>query len=95
MTSGEFFIIGKVVTNKYSIPSEYWFELVTCPHYFAEIMVYISFAVIMLGHNLQWWAIMAMVFTNLIMNAIFTHSWYLEKFPDYPKGRKAIIPFIL
>ena len=23
------------------------------------------------------------------------HQWYLEKFPDYPKQRKAVVPFIL
>ena len=32
---------------------------------------------------------------NLIPRAITTQRWYREKFPDYPKERKALIPGIL
>ena len=32
---------------------------------------------------------------NLLPRALSNHSWYLESFPDYPKERKALIPFIL
>jgi hypothetical protein len=36
------------------------------------------------------------VFTiaNLAPRAIASHRWYLKTFSDYPKKRKAIIPFI-
>lgn len=37
------------------------------------------------------------VYNSLVM--IFFHflsySWYLTKFEDYPKSRKALIPFVL
>ena len=38
---------------------------------------------------------MLFVIMNISHNAIRTHKWYNEKFEDYPKQRKAIIPFIL
>jgi hypothetical protein len=31
---------------------------------------------------------------NLIPRAKVTHEWYLNKFDDYPKERRALIPFI-
>jgi hypothetical protein len=37
------------------------------------------------------------VFTaaNLIPRAVSNHRWYLQTFSDYPKDRKAVIPFLL
>lgn len=32
--------------NRYSIPHGQWFEYVSCPHYLAEIMIYLSFAIL-------------------------------------------------
>jgi 3-oxo-5-alpha-steroid 4-dehydrogenase 3 len=34
-------------TKHYAIPTGGWFEYVSCPHYFSEIMIYITFAVLM------------------------------------------------
>jgi hypothetical protein len=31
---------------------------------------------------------------NLAPRAIAHHKWYGETFPDYPPGRKALLPFI-
>jgi hypothetical protein len=31
---------------------------------------------------------------NLVLAANATHEWYHKKFPDYPKQRKALIPFV-
>ncbi|MHA1318096.1 MAG: hypothetical protein ACTSQ6_11365, partial [Candidatus Heimdallarchaeaceae archaeon] len=59
-----------------------------------------------LGEITEWvgWAIMTfsipgLVFAfwtiaNLAPRARSNHKWYLENFPDYPKNRKALIPFI-
>lgn len=41
---------GEAMPNKtiqYSTPNGGWFEYVSCPHYFSEIMIYITFAIIM------------------------------------------------
>jgi hypothetical protein len=32
---------------------------------------------------------------NLIPRALDHHRWYLKTFPDYPKERKAVIPFLV
>ena len=60
-----------------------------------------------LGECIEWlgWAIMTWSFSgfvfalwttfNLLPRALKHHSWYKEKFNDYPKERKAIIPKIL
>ena len=31
---------------------------------------------------------------NLLLAAMPTHKWYLAKFSNYPKHRKALIPFV-
>ena len=33
-------------------------------------------------------------FANLAPRAWSHHKWYRKKFPDYPKQRRAVIPFI-
>jgi uncharacterized protein YecA (UPF0149 family) len=32
---------------------------------------------------------------NLVPRAFSNHRWYQEHFGDYPKNRRAIIPFLL
>ena len=32
---------------------------------------------------------------NLLPRGLSHHQWYIEKFEDYPKDRKAFIPFLL
>ena len=34
-------------------------------------------------------------FANLAPRAFSNHAWYREKFADYPRGRRALIPFVL
>jgi 3-oxo-5-alpha-steroid 4-dehydrogenase 1 len=36
----------------------------------------------------------AFTFLNTAPRGAAHHHWYLEKFEDYPKNRKAVIPFI-
>lgn len=35
------------------------------------------------------------VLMNITHSALRTHSWYKQKFEDYPRSRRAIIPFLL
>ena len=60
--------------------------------HFSELVFWIGFAVFT-------WSpagiyIFAISAANLVPRAIATHKWYQERFPDYPKERKALIPFI-
>ena len=44
------------------------------------------------------WAGAAFAFfttANLLPRALAHHRWYHEKFPDYPRERKAIVPGLL
>ncbi len=87
--------IGRVVTYQHSIPRGDWFELVSCPHYFAEILIYLSLSLVLSGRSTTWWMVCSFVVTNQIIVGLFNHQWYLDNFKDYPKARKAIIPFVI
>ncbi|KAM7463900.1 hypothetical protein LguiA_032021 [Lonicera macranthoides] len=77
----------------YKIPKGGLFEVVSCPNYFGEIMEW-------LGWTLMTWSWAGFGFflytcANLLPRARANHVWYLEKFgEDYPKRRKAVIPFL-
>ena len=70
---------------RYTVPRGDWFELVSCPHYLAEILVYVSFAVISGGVRAGHSALLLSVVVNLGWTARQTHGWYKEKFEDYPE----------
>ncbi|CAN1768739.1 Polyprenol reductase 2 [Linum perenne] len=96
---------GKKV-DEYVIPYGDWFELVSSPHYLAEITVgaftlvafrlydYAGFVVASGGTDLTIWLLLAFVVANLVMAAGETHMWYLHKFDTYPINRYVIIPFV-
>ncbi|KAL7981783.1 hypothetical protein Chor_000840, partial [Crotalus horridus] len=85
---------GKVVSLDHSIPFGDWFEMVSCPHYFAEFLIYTSMAVTFGFYNLTWWLVVTCVFFNQALSAVLCHEYYLNKFKHYPKYRKAYVPFI-
>jgi protein-S-isoprenylcysteine O-methyltransferase Ste14 len=76
----------------YKIPYGGMFRFVSCPNYFGEIVTWIGWAVMT-------WSLAGLFFViwtaaNLAPRARANHRWYLEKFPDYPGERKAIIPYL-
>ena len=76
----------------YKIPTGGFYRFVSCPNYFGEILEWIGWAVLT-------WSLAGLVFplwtaANLIPRAYVHHKWYKEKFPEYPKERKAVIPFL-
>lgn len=77
----------------YRIPRGGLFELVSCPNYLGEVMEWIGWA-------LATWSLPGLAFAlwtvaNLVPRAVSHHRWYREKFPDYPRRRRAVIPFLL
>jgi len=77
----------------YQIPRGGMFELVSCPHYLGEIVIYLGLAL------LTWPAIrprlmLLWVVVNLVLAAGPTHRWYHTTFPEYPRQRKALIPWL-
>ena len=79
----------------YVVPTGGWFELISCPHYFAEVVIYSSFVILTKAQNLSLVLAWIFVATNIFHSALRTHNWYHSKFPNYPKSRKAILPWIL
>lgn len=77
----------------YKIPQGGMFSIISCPNLFGEIVEWIGFAV-MCG-SLQSWSFAIWVAINLLPRALEHHKWYQEKFSEYPKQRKALIPFVL
>ena len=79
--------------KQYAIPHGPLFALVSCPNYLGEIVEWSGWA-------LATWSPPGLVFAlwtaaNLVPRAIRHHRWYQEKFADYPKDRRAIVPFVL
>jgi 3-oxo-5-alpha-steroid 4-dehydrogenase 3 / polyprenol reductase len=85
---------GKVKTESHLLPQGGWFNYVSSPHMLTEIAMYLTLYAL-LHENTSYIYCLSWVLSNQICNALLTHKWYLETFKDYPKERKAIIPFIL
>ncbi|KAL5292509.1 SRD5A3.2 family protein [Megaselia abdita] len=84
---------GKQVTEEHRIPTGRLFNLVTSPHYLFEILIYVVIFFI-IPQSSSWRYCTLWVISNQVENAWLTHKWYKETFKNYPKSRKAIIPFV-
>ena len=76
----------------YQIPLGGLFRYISCPNHFGEILEWTGFALI--AWNLPALSFVLWTMCNLIPRSLNHHEWYLSNFKDYPKNRKAIIPFI-
>ena len=77
----------------YHLPNKFLHKYISAPNYLGEILEWIGWAILT-------WSISGLVFAfwtiaNLFPRALAHHRWYKEKFNDYPKNRKAIIPGII
>lgn len=77
----------------YKIPRGGLYELISCPNYFGELLEWIGFA--LAAGSLAGWSFAAFTAANLIPRALTHHRWYRAKFPDYPRTRRAVLPFLL
>lgn len=80
-------------TNVYKIPQGGLFNFVSGANFFGEILEWLGYAIA--SQSLAGWAFWVWVVANLVPRGLAHHEWYLAKFEDYPKQRKAVIPFIL
>ena len=78
--------------QRYKIPYGGAFRFVSNPHYLGELIAWGGFA--LCTWSLAGVFIFAISATNLIPRARDNHTWYLDKFEEYPKERKALVPFI-
>jgi 3-oxo-5-alpha-steroid 4-dehydrogenase 1 len=79
--------------SEYLMPHGWLFEYISNPHYFGEIIEWSGWAI--MTWSLPGLAFAVFTFANLFPRAITSHKWYRSHFPEYPPGRRAIIPFII
>jgi steroid 5-alpha-reductase/3-oxo-5-alpha-steroid 4-dehydrogenase 1 len=77
----------------YKIPHGGLYRFISCPNYFGEVIEWSGWA-------LATWSLPGLAFAvwtvaNLVPRARSHHRWYRETFPDYPRERRAVIPFLL
>ncbi|WKX99924.1 hypothetical protein Q1695_014639 [Nippostrongylus brasiliensis] len=77
----------------YKIPRGGMFEYVSGANFFGEIVEWFGYA--LMSGSLPAIAFAMFTASNIGPRAVHHHRWYHEKFPDYPKSRKALIPFLL
>ena len=77
----------------YKIPRGRLYELISCPNYLGEIIQWTGFAIA--TWSLSGWAFAIYTAANVGPRALAHHRWYQEKFDDYPRNRKALIPYVL
>jgi len=99
------FIINQVADKKliglrkgdekgYFIPRGGLFNYISCPNFLGEIIEWSGFA--LMAWNLPALSFAVWTLANLIPRALDHHRWYNNYFSEeYPKSRKALIPFIL
>ncbi|KAG0264809.1 3-oxo-5a-steroid 4- dehydrogenase [Actinomortierella ambigua] len=74
------------------IPRGYGFNLVSCPNYFFETIAWI--AVALLTQSWATYLFLAVATGQMYIWAVQKHKNYRKEFSDYPRGRKAMFPFI-
>ena len=90
----------------YAIPHGLLYEYISYPNYFCEWIEWLGFALAAspLPSFESWGAFLATIAPPFLFFAaeVFTmvprsvrgHQWYHSKFPNYPKERKAVVPFV-
>ena len=92
-TSDKHLISLRSNNENYQIPFGGLFKYISCPNHFGEVLEWAGFMII--AWSLPSLTFAIWTFCNLTPRSLNHHSWYKEKFEDYPKKRKAILPFIL
>jgi len=77
----------------YKIPRGGGYRFVSCPNYLGEMVEWAGWA--LMAWNLGALAFLVWTIANLAPRAFRTHRWYRQQFSDYPRERKALIPFVL
>jgi len=81
-------------SSRYSIPYGSLFRFVSMPHYLCEMVEYTGLWMIS-GMKFSQFLVCIWVYSNLSITGVRSHRWYQRTFPNYPRERKAVIPFLL
>ena len=97
---------GKSKQEHYAIPYGYLYQLISYPNYFCEWIEWLGFALAaspapslvsvsdFLDTITPPFVFVVTEVLLMLPRAYRGHKWYRNRFPDYPKGRKAVIPFL-
>ena len=82
--------LGRGPDGGYQIPRGGAYRWLSCPNYAGEILEWSGWA-------LATWSLPGLAFAvwtaaNLAPRARTHHAWYRQRFPDYPRGRRALLP---
>ena len=77
----------------YRVPTGWAYRFVSCPNYLGELLEWVGWAIA--SWSLPGLAFALWTAANLVPRALAHHRWYLRTFPDYPAGRKAVLPGLL
>lgn len=85
--------------KKYTLPQQYWFQKVVCPHYTSECVIYVAIAIVAappgLWFNRTVLAGLGFVASNLGVTADSTRKWYVKKFgAEKLAGRWRMFPYL-
>ncbi|KAH9916845.1 3-oxo-5-alpha-steroid 4-dehydrogenase-domain-containing protein [Amylocystis lapponica] len=96
----------KGAQEHYAVPHGYLYALVSYPNYLCEWCEWIGFALaaaplpslaslpaLLASLSPPWLFVLSEVLL-MLPRAYKGHQWYLRRFPDYPKERKAVVPFV-
>ncbi|KAG9312124.1 3-oxo-5-alpha-steroid 4-dehydrogenase-domain-containing protein [Chiua virens] len=90
----------------YGIPHGYLYTYISYPNYFCEWVEWFGFAIAAAPLPLMTslgalvssvqppWIFVFSEVCLMIARAYKGHQWYLRNFPDYPRDRKVVIPFV-
>jgi 3-oxo-5-alpha-steroid 4-dehydrogenase 1 len=81
------------IKKGYFVPKGGLFKYISCPNFFGEILEWFGFA--LMTFNIGSLSFFIWTCCNLIPRALAHHKWYKNKFNEYPKERKAILPFLI
>jgi protein-S-isoprenylcysteine O-methyltransferase Ste14 len=92
-SDGILFSLRRPGDSGYRIPEGGAYRFVSSPNYLGELIEWAGWAVA--TWSLAGLSFFVFTFANLVPRAISNHRWYRETFPDYPKQRRAVIPFLV
>ena len=81
------------IKKGYFVPKGGLFKYISCPNFFGEILEWFGFA--LMTFNIGSLSFFIWTCCNLIPRGLAHHTWYKNKFNEYPKERKAILPFLI
>ena len=79
--------------RQYFIPRGALFEYISCPNFFGETLEWFGFAIY--TWTLCGWGFFFQTFFTIIPRGYHHHTYYQKHFEDYPRQRRAVIPFVL